>query len=192
MIAADGQSTQTVTGGVTAPAGFRAAGVACGIKANGKLDLALLVSDGEASAAGGLHDQRGAGGAGPRVARAPAAGAAAPRPWSSTAAAPTPAPARTACAHAREMAAADRRRRSAATPTSVLVASTGVIGVKLPMAKVAARHRDCGRARCRPTAAPMRRARIMTTDPFPKEAAVEVHRSRQARSASAAWPRARA
>ncbi|HEX6215353.1 MAG TPA: bifunctional ornithine acetyltransferase/N-acetylglutamate synthase, partial [Vicinamibacterales bacterium] len=51
MIAADGQSTQTIAGGVTAPAGFRAAGVACGIKANGTLDLSLLVSDGEASAA---------------------------------------------------------------------------------------------------------------------------------------------
>ena len=51
MIAADGQGTQTIAGGVTAPAGFRAAGVACGIKANGTLDLSLLVSDGEASAA---------------------------------------------------------------------------------------------------------------------------------------------
>ena len=51
MIAADGQGTQTIAGGVTAPAGFRAAGVACGIKANGKPDLSLLVSDSEASAA---------------------------------------------------------------------------------------------------------------------------------------------
>ena len=43
--------TQIVAGGVTAPAGFRAAGVACGIKANGKPDLALVVSDAPASAA---------------------------------------------------------------------------------------------------------------------------------------------
>ena len=35
-----------IEGGITAPAGFRAAGVHCGIKANPeKLDLALLVSD---------------------------------------------------------------------------------------------------------------------------------------------------
>ena len=38
-------------GGITAPAGFRAAGVACGLKPSG-LDLALLVSDAVASAAG--------------------------------------------------------------------------------------------------------------------------------------------
>ena len=31
-----------VEGGITAPKGFRAAGIACGIKANGKLDLCLL------------------------------------------------------------------------------------------------------------------------------------------------------
>ena len=43
--------TQIVAGGVTAPAGYRASGVACGIKANGKPDLALLVSDTVASAA---------------------------------------------------------------------------------------------------------------------------------------------
>ena len=43
--------TQTIAGGVTAPAGFRASGVACGIKANGKPDLSLVVSDTAASAA---------------------------------------------------------------------------------------------------------------------------------------------
>ena len=37
--------------GVTAPAGFSAAGTACGIKADGALDLALLVADAECSAA---------------------------------------------------------------------------------------------------------------------------------------------
>jgi glutamate N-acetyltransferase/amino-acid N-acetyltransferase len=64
--------TQTIAGGVTAPAGFRASGVACGIKANGKPDLSLVVSDTTAS---GM-----------------------PPAWSSTAAAPTPAPARTVSA----------------------------------------------------------------------------------------------
>src|SRR4051794_34417844 len=34
-----------VAGGVTAPAGFRAAGIACGIKTNGRLDLALIAAD---------------------------------------------------------------------------------------------------------------------------------------------------
>jgi len=41
-----------VAGGVTAPKGFRAAGLHCGIKINGKPDLSLIVSDAPASAAG--------------------------------------------------------------------------------------------------------------------------------------------
>jgi glutamate N-acetyltransferase/amino-acid N-acetyltransferase len=41
-----------VTGGVTAPKGFRAAGVRAGLKPSGALDLAAIVSDVEAIAAG--------------------------------------------------------------------------------------------------------------------------------------------
>src|SRR4051812_1041582 len=45
-------TVRSVTGGVTAPAGFRAAGVYCGIKKNAtKLDLALIVADDLVSAA---------------------------------------------------------------------------------------------------------------------------------------------
>ena len=44
-------SVSTVSGGVTSALGFRAAGVSAGIKANRGLDLALLVSDGPATAA---------------------------------------------------------------------------------------------------------------------------------------------
>ena len=40
-----------ISGSVTAPRGFRAAGVAAGIKANGKKDVALIVSDVPAAAA---------------------------------------------------------------------------------------------------------------------------------------------
>src|SRR5271156_425860 len=39
-------------GGVTSAAGFQAAGVACGIKARGEKDLALVVSDVPAEVAG--------------------------------------------------------------------------------------------------------------------------------------------
>ncbi len=39
-------------GGVTSPRGYRAAGLHCGIKANGKPDLSLVVSDVPATAAG--------------------------------------------------------------------------------------------------------------------------------------------
>ena len=68
---------ETIAGGVTTPRGFRAAGVSAGIKANGGLDLALLVSDTPATAAARLHDEPGAGRAGPRLARASARVAAA-------------------------------------------------------------------------------------------------------------------
>ena len=34
-----------IGGGITAPDGFRAAGIACGIKASGKPDLALIAAD---------------------------------------------------------------------------------------------------------------------------------------------------
>jgi len=44
-------AVKTIDGSVTAPAGFRSAGVACGIKKTGALDLALIASDTTASAA---------------------------------------------------------------------------------------------------------------------------------------------
>jgi len=43
---------QTVSGGITAPKGFRAAGIAAGLKPSGAKDLALIVSDVDAIAAG--------------------------------------------------------------------------------------------------------------------------------------------
>jgi glutamate N-acetyltransferase/amino-acid N-acetyltransferase len=42
------------TQGVTAPAGFRATGIAAGIKASGKLDLALVLNEGPDQAAAGV------------------------------------------------------------------------------------------------------------------------------------------
>ncbi|MEM9946063.1 MAG: bifunctional ornithine acetyltransferase/N-acetylglutamate synthase [Cyanobacteria bacterium P01_D01_bin.36] len=43
---------QVIAGGITAPKGFRAAGIAAGLKPSGSPDLALIVSDSEAIAAG--------------------------------------------------------------------------------------------------------------------------------------------
>lgn len=48
------ESTVDRNHGVTAPAGFRAAGVAAGIKSSGALDLALVVNDGPEQAAAGV------------------------------------------------------------------------------------------------------------------------------------------
>jgi glutamate N-acetyltransferase/amino-acid N-acetyltransferase len=44
-----------VSSGVTAPAGFRAAGVAAGLKAGGRPDVALVVNDGPAQAAAAVY-----------------------------------------------------------------------------------------------------------------------------------------
>ena len=41
-----------ITGGITAPKGFKASGIAAGLKPSGKPDLALIVSEVEAIAAG--------------------------------------------------------------------------------------------------------------------------------------------
>jgi len=42
------------TQGVTAPAGFRATGIAAGLKASGALDLALVFNEGPGYAAAGV------------------------------------------------------------------------------------------------------------------------------------------
>ena len=79
---------------VTAPRGFRAAGVRAGLRAHGdRPDLALVVNDGPRQVARrGLHPQPGPGRAGAVVARCCPSGACGRS--SSTPAAPTPAPAR--------------------------------------------------------------------------------------------------
>ena len=128
--------TQKIAGGVTAPEGFRASGVACGIKANGQPDCRCWSAK---RWLGGrrLHDQRGAGRSHPgsREHLVQAGGRATAVVVNSGCA--------NACtgedglSHAREMTRLTAAAVGCAAE-SVLVASTGVIGVKLPMAKVAA------------------------------------------------------
>jgi glutamate N-acetyltransferase / amino-acid N-acetyltransferase len=174
----------TLRGGVTTPLGFRAAGVSAGIKragdrpdastlqAAGPLDLALLVSDVPAAAAAVFTTNRVQ--AAPilisREHLARSQGAARAIVVNSGCA--------NACTGdeglqvAREMA--EETARAVGCPVEqVLVASTGVIGVSLPIAKVrsglpvalASLGTDQGAAAARA---------IMTTDPFPKEAATQV------------------
>ena len=163
---------RTVEGGVTAPAGFRAAGVACGIKPSGALDLALLVSDRSASAAGVFttnlaqaapvllsrdHLRRSGGRSRAVVINSGCANACTGADGHD---------------HAKAMA----QKTAAAVgcePTDVLVASTGVIGVKLEIAKVE-RGVAAAAARLSKDGGPAAARAIMTTDPFPKESAVEV------------------
>jgi len=160
-----------IGGSVSAPAGFRAAGVACGIKKSGNLDLALIVSDRPASAAAVFTTNKAQ---------------AAPVLVSKARLAASGGRARvvainSGCANActgpdgLETAAAmadTAARVSAVAPDEVLVASTGVIGVALDRATVTAGIASAFAALSADGGAAAARA-IMTTDPFPKEAAVE-------------------
>lgn len=163
---------KTITGGVTASRGFRASGVACGIKASGAPDLALIVSEEPGTAAGVFttnlaraapivtsrdHLKRSGGRAAAIVVNS-------------------------GCANACTGAEGVNDARTMVDLTAsavgcqslnVLVASTGVIGVKLDMTKVRRGISEAARHLSSSGAAAAARA-IMTTDPFPKESAVEV------------------
>jgi glutamate N-acetyltransferase/amino-acid N-acetyltransferase len=162
---------QPIEGGITAPRGFRAAGVACGIKANGKLDLSLLVSDTLSSAAGVFttnlakaapvllsadHLEKSGGHSRAVVINSGCANACTGEDGR---------------AHAKAMA----ERTAAAVgcdASAVLVASTGVIGVKLDMTNVERGVTDAA-SRLSTDGGANAALAIMTTDPFPKESAVE-------------------
>ena len=140
---------------IAIPVGFRAAAVKAGIKPSGGLDLAVLAADGPCAAAGTFTTNRVCAAPvqlGPRAASRPSESA----PSSSTRATPTRRPGR----RARRTPGApprSRPRRSAARPTQVLVASTGVIGHQLPMDRLeAGLGRGPGR-RSRPTRRAFRR-----------------------------------
>jgi glutamate N-acetyltransferase/amino-acid N-acetyltransferase len=159
-----------VDGGITAPAGFATAGVAAGIKRNGGLDLALVVSDRPASAAG-LFTTNLATAAPVLVSREHLATA-----GDRTRAVVVNSGCANACTGPAGLEVArlmclETARAIGCEVDEVLVASTGIIGVQLDPRTVgagiiaaagrldASNHADAARA-------------IMTTDPFPKACAV--------------------
>jgi glutamate N-acetyltransferase / amino-acid N-acetyltransferase len=166
-------SSSIITGGVTTARGFRAAGVSAGIKAKaGSLDLALLVSDVPAATAAVFTTNK-----------AVAAPILVSRDHLTRSANTTRAiVVNSGCANActgdeglqvaRDMTA-ETARLVGCPVEQVLVASTGVIGVGLPIEKIrtglpvalGALGADQGPAAARA---------IMTTDPFPKEAATTI------------------
>ena len=159
-------------GGVTAPRLFRAAGLHCGIKASGKPDLALVVSDIPACAAGVFTTNR--------AQAAPVLLSQEHLALSSfqTRAIVSNSGCANACtgpqgmADAREMAALIAAELGC-EPSQVLVASTGVIGVNLKMPALRTGIPRAVQA-LRNTGGGAAAIAIMTTDPFPKEAAVRV------------------
>jgi glutamate N-acetyltransferase/amino-acid N-acetyltransferase len=156
--------------GVNFPRGFRSAGVYCGIKKPGLLDLALIVSETESSVAGMFTTNRAC---------------AAPVVWSKQAVAGGRARAIVAnsgnancLTGAQGMRDAQRMaelvaKRLECLPTQVVVASTGVIGVPLPMPAV---ESGIAQAFERLTDGDDRTTAdaILTTDSASKRAALEV------------------
>ena len=162
----------SIPGGVATPLGFRASGVSAGIKASGNPDLMLLVADAPAQAAAVFTTNK--------VVAAPVIVS---REHLANAGGLTRAIiVNSGCANActgdtgmrdaREMTA-ETARLVGCPVEQVLVSSTGVIGVALPMAKVraglpaafAALGADQGPAAARA---------IMTTDISPKESAARI------------------
>ena len=164
-------AAREISGGITGPQGYAAAGVACGIKATGKPDLALIRSDTVAAAAAVFTMNR-AQAAPVLLSRDHIA-----RSGGRARAVVVNSGCANACTGADGMEHARAMAREAAavvgcTPEEVLVASTGVIGVKLDMTKVSRGIRSAGAA-LSPRGGADAALAIMTTDPFPKEAAVE-------------------
>jgi glutamate N-acetyltransferase / amino-acid N-acetyltransferase len=162
----------TIEGSVTAPKGFRAAGVFCGIKLKG-LDLALIASDRPASVAAVFttnlaqaapilvsreHLAQGNGKVTAIVVNSGCANACTGEDGMT---------------HARAMAQLTASALGCEV-NHVLVSSTGVIGVKLDMKKVERGIVDAVSS-LNTESGPSAARAIMTTDPFPKEVAIEVN-----------------
>jgi glutamate N-acetyltransferase / amino-acid N-acetyltransferase len=165
-------------GGVTAPAGFRAAGVACGVKkapapgADPPLDLALVAADQPVPAAALFTTNQAV--AAPVVVSREHIARSGGRARAIVA--------NSGCANACTGAAGLEAARSMAmvtagalvcAPEQVVVASTGVIGVPLDIERVRAGIDQAARTLTVEGAAEAARA-IMTTDPFPKSCAALV------------------
>ncbi len=161
------------TGGVTSPRGFRASGVKAGIKKNGNPDVAIVEANGVVAAAAVFTTNKA------QAAPVLVSKAHLTHTGGRARAVVVNAGCANACTgdqgtkDAVEMAA----RAAAALgcdPTEVLVTSTGVIGVNLPMDKVRAGIDAAAASLSVNGAEPATRA-IMTTDPFPKSCAVTLH-----------------
>jgi glutamate N-acetyltransferase/amino-acid N-acetyltransferase len=161
--------TDVETQGVTAPAGFRAAGVTAGLKASGKPDVALVVNDGPLQVAAGVFTSN-------RVVAAPVV-------WSRQAVSDGVATAvvlnsggANACTGPEGFLDTHRTAEHVAevlgtSAGDVLVCSTGLIGERLPMDLLLGGVTTAAGA-LSATAGPDAATAIMTTDTVAKTAAV--------------------
>ena len=163
-------SEQNAKAGVTFPQGFKAAGVKAGIKKSGNLDVAVIYTEREAAVAGVFTQNA--------VAAAPVF---ASKKVVATGTAHAIA-ANAGCANACTGAQAEKDARAmqeitaaalGCTPEDVLVASTGVIGVNLPMDKMEAGLKAAVAALSTDGSVSAGNA-IITTDTYSKSCATEV------------------
>jgi glutamate N-acetyltransferase/amino-acid N-acetyltransferase len=159
-----------IEGAVTAPRGFRAAAVAAGIKRGGKLDMAMIVSDTRATAAGTFTTNQ--------VKAAPVKVSMQHIKRGKACAIVVNSGNANACTgtigliHAEAMAAAVARRIGC-RDTCVLVCSTGRIGVTMPIVKIEDGIKKL-LGSLSANGGPAAARGIMTTDTFPKQIAVRV------------------
>ena len=159
---------ETIGGGVTAAAGFMAAGVVAGLRASGRKDICLIVSS-EPAAAAGVFTRNTMAAAPVIVSREHVA-------TGRLRAIVANAGNANACTGERGLRDAQSMARETATalgckPVEVAVASTGVIGVHLPIEMVT---RGIAEAvgELDSNAGSDAAEAVMTTDTFPKETAV--------------------
>lgn len=163
-------TVQEIDGGVTAAAGFVAAGVACGIKREGRLDLALLHCPGGAAAAGVFTRNE--------VVAAPVVLGRGRVPARDVRVVVINSGCANACTGEAGMKAAEEVVAAAAAafgcaPEQVLPASTGVIGDPLPVERITAALPSAVAGATADGGVRFAEA-ICTTDTVVKEAAVEV------------------
>ncbi len=164
--------TTATTSGVSAAKGFRAAGISAGIKANNRLDLALVVSDVAANAAATFTSNK--------VQAAPVL--VCKEHLDKSGGVVRAVVINSGCANActGDVGMADARTMAAETARlvgcpaeQVLVASTGVIGVNLPMDKITSGIPQAFAILSSSYGSQAAQA-IITTDPYPKESSATV------------------
>lgn len=163
-------SEKSAAAGVTFPRGFQAAGVRAGIKKSGNLDLALIYTEKEAAVAG-VFTQNAVAAAPVIVSREAVKGGRAHAVVANAGCA-NACTGGTGLANARKMAALAAAEVGCA-PEEVLVGSTGIIGVNLPMDKLAAGIRAAA-AELSENGSVNAGNAIITTDTYSKACSCEV------------------
>ncbi|QSB12570.1 bifunctional glutamate N-acetyltransferase/amino-acid acetyltransferase ArgJ [Natronosporangium hydrolyticum] len=166
-----------MTSGVTAPRGFRAAGVAAGLKSGGGRDVALVVNDGPESAAAGVFTRN-------RVKAAPVRWSEQVLRGGSVRAVVLNSGGANACTGPAGFQDTHATAEHTATQLAVFgagevgagevaVCSTGLIGQRLPLGRLVAGVTEAA-AQLATTGAAAAAEAIMTTDTCPKQVAVAV------------------